>query len=400
MISTPDQGKQVYDSSNIGAIAAPLYVDGKPEGLEAALPISKTTPKPLSAVEGFMLYLYRNPDASFSDISHYIGRNQTQARGTLRDSRKKRWIDHKSLSLTESGKSYAERLIEGGREYAEIIGIRTTRSGVSERTKKYLIEYPNTRLSRKGIVSDLTEEGFQRGSVSNILSKLERGLDAIEGGKIVTSNGVMIYITDDVDPDELTDLLEHPNMPKKRNSSSNGLNRLTEKQFEEIYQENHPILVNFLCGPMGAPPDEAKIIAHETLTIGWEKYSNFKGNSKVSTWLISIAKNEYLMMLRNRGSIANSNTVALEDWADAYTRDHSQAVVSKVIREEAMDLIHQGLPAPLREVFELLKIDYGPQEIAQVLDSTLLAAKTKMHRARKRAKEIMGQNGISFQDLF
>lgn len=176
---------------------------------------------------------------------------------------------------------------------------------------------------------------------------------------------------------------------------------LTEEQFSDIYQENIPRLVNYLVKRLGAPIEDAKNSAYEALVIGWKNYSRFEGRSKISTWLTTIARNEYLMLLRKRKSSVNSNTAPLEDHGDAYTPDQSQAIDSELLREEAMEKILEGLKEKEKEVFKLLQRDYDVAEIPGKLNITYAAAKGRIYHARRNAKRIIKEElGITVQDLF
>jgi len=183
-------------------------------------------------------------------------------------------------------------------------------------------------------------------------------------------------------------------------ASSTGIG-LTEEQFSGIYHDNLPSLVNYLVKRFGASIEDAEDSSQEALVKGWKSYSRFEGRSTISTWLTTIARNEYLMLLRKRKSRVDSNTVPLEDYDSAYTQDHSQATDSKLLQEESMKRIDEGLTDNQREVFEMIKEGYSIGEIPNILNIKLPAAKNRLHQARKKAKGIIKkQLGISVQDLF
>jgi RNA polymerase sigma-70 factor (ECF subfamily) len=101
-------------------------------------------------------------------------------------------------------------------------------------------------------------------------------------------------------------------------------------------------------------------------------------------WLISIVKNEALMILRKRKPV-----IALEDW-DAFTEniDHDmdyKAIVSLFAR----------LPETYRAVLEMkMLIGYTDREIAQRLGITESAVSTRANRGRLLLRKIVEEGGF------
>ena len=101
-------------------------------------------------------------------------------------------------------------------------------------------------------------------------------------------------------------------------------------------------------------------------------------------WLISIVKNEALMILRKRKPV-----IALEDW-DAFTEniDHDmdyQAIVSLFAR----------LPETYRAVLEMkMLIGYTDREIARRLGITESAVSTRANRGRLLLRKIVEEGGF------
>ena len=116
---------------------------------------------------------------------------------------------------------------------------------------------------------------------------------------------------------------------------------------------------------------------------------NFKVESTFSTWLYRIATNASLMKYRKRreGHVSleqsqntdeNAEMLQIPDWS---TQPLKELLDSET--REVMDEGIQRLPEELRTVFILRDIeDLSNAEVAQILDLTVAAVKSRLHRAR------------------
>ena len=116
---------------------------------------------------------------------------------------------------------------------------------------------------------------------------------------------------------------------------------------------------------------------------------SFKVESTFSTWLYRIATNASLMKYRKRreGHVSleqsqntdeNAEMLQIPDWS---TQPLKELLDSET--REVMDEGIQRLPEELRTVFILRDIeDLSNAEVAQILDLTVAAVKSRLHRAR------------------
>ena len=116
---------------------------------------------------------------------------------------------------------------------------------------------------------------------------------------------------------------------------------------------------------------------------------SFKVESTFSTWLYRIATNASLMKYRKRreghvsleqsqNSDENAEMLQIPDWS---TQPLKELLDSET--REVMDEGIQRLPEELRTVFILRDIeDLSNAEVAQILDLTVAAVKSRLHRAR------------------
>ena len=139
-----------------------------------------------------------------------------------------------------------------------------------------------------------------------------------------------------------------------------------------------------------ADPVEAECVLQETFLKVVQALPEFKGGSSLSTWIFRIATNYALMLLRSRkrggGSLDDAESKvsqeALEAFNNAVGNNPLQAVMNQELRQ-AMEKAIADLPPKFRSVFVLKDIDgFSLKEIADMLDISLAAVKTNLHRAR------------------
>lgn len=139
--------------------------------------------------------------------------------------------------------------------------------------------------------------------------------------------------------------------------------------------------------------DEARNVVQETFAEAYRQMNTFRGDSKVSTWLFSIARHLAYGHLRKakRHSYLEHHTIdylaaeggrTASSWAD-------------VRRKEDYDLVHDALadlPDHYRRVVELRDLrEWTTQETAEELDLTPVNVRVRLHRARKKLREVLLQ---------
>lgn len=124
----------------------------------------------------------------------------------------------------------------------------------------------------------------------------------------------------------------------------------------------------------------AEDVLQETMIVVWKKAKTFKGNAKVSTWILGIARNLAFNVLRKE----KRGERLPEERSD--TADPSAMVERTVHVERALDT----LPDHQREVMHLVYYEeMSLREAAEVLEIPEGTVKSRMHHARKAlAKEL------------
>lgn len=136
---------------------------------------------------------------------------------------------------------------------------------------------------------------------------------------------------------------------------------------------------------------DAEDAVQETFIKIYRNLHNFRGDSKFSTWVLSIARNEGLGLLRKRASRPEE---PLEPVLDESSGDFTPALLTdwREVPSEALERSELrtclcrailSLPPIYRDVVQLRDIDeLDVQETANVLGITQGSVKVRLHRAR------------------
>jgi RNA polymerase sigma-70 factor, ECF subfamily len=135
---------------------------------------------------------------------------------------------------------------------------------------------------------------------------------------------------------------------------------------------------------------DAEDAAQEAFLKAFRNLANFRGESKFSTWLISITLNEARSRLRSKKTMKMES---LDDPAEgqghvspALLRDWREIPSEALERQEFRLLLQQAitdLPLIYREIFLLRDVEeLSVDESAEVLGITVASVKVRLHRAR------------------
>ena len=146
-----------------------------------------------------------------------------------------------------------------------------------------------------------------------------------------------------------------------------------------------------LCYGMLAREDEAKDAAQETFIAAYRNLKNFRGESKVSSWLHRIAVNQCLTTKRRQKSRSESFLDDEENAAERFFVAPSRLMPSKTTEQnERLSLVRQAvnsLPADLQQVIVMKEFEEMTfQEISDVLELPLSTVKSRVYTALKQLK--------------
>ena len=156
---------------------------------------------------------------------------------------------------------------------------------------------------------------------------------------------------------------------------------LVERHQGRVYQHASRLMGN---------AQDAEEVLQDTFLQVFRNLDRFEERSKFSTWVYRIATNEALMRLRRVGrrrevSLDDMPVAAVEhasEGVQALARTAVDHVMDREIRE-ALQAAVAELPEEYRVVFVLRDVDdLTNAEVAEILDLSIAAVKSRLHRAR------------------
>lgn len=123
-------------------------------------------------------------------------------------------------------------------------------------------------------------------------------------------------------------------------------------------------------------------VANDTLWVVWQCAARFRGESKVSTWIMGITRNLSFHAIRAMRRRCNNAFDAVEELA---YEPSSQPELTEWV-DEAL----ARLPSEQRTVLEMFyRLDQSCEEISQALNCPLGTVKTRMFHGRRKLRELL-----------
>lgn len=152
----------------------------------------------------------------------------------------------------------------------------------------------------------------------------------------------------------------------------------------ELYLLYHPRLARFLRR-MTRRHDLVDEIVNDTLFVVWEKAGDFRGDSRVSTWIMGIAYRRGLHVLRAEHRA--DERMVLPTTEDPHRR-HPVAEQSDLAELLARAL--ESLSPDHRAVLELTyHLGHSCREIAVIMHCPINTVKTRMFHARNKLRTLV-----------
>jgi len=171
---------------------------------------------------------------------------------------------------------------------------------------------------------------------------------------------------------------------RARGGSRTAFGELVRRHSHRVYGMSFRILKN---------REDAEDNVQNVLCKAFGKIQQFEGNSQFSTWLVRIAINEALMMLRKRrpeevaSSIEDDSTSENQE-PKAEARDSHADPERQYLTKELATKALEVLNPTLKYTFILQKGEgWTSRELAEALDITPELVKSRIFRARVRLRE-------------
>lgn len=179
-----------------------------------------------------------------------------------------------------------------------------------------------------------------------------------------------------------------------------GRLRLGDPQvYEQVLGEMLPGLYRLAHG-ITQDPMEAQDAVQDALVSMVKRLEDFQERSSLSTWLYRITVNA--SMDKVRGRRRRGETIPIEEYLPLFTEegryaqeivDWSDAPLERLLSSEAAERIRQAiasLPEEQRVVLVMKDMeDFPLAEIAQTLELSLPAVKSRLHRARLALRGVL-----------
>lgn len=167
--------------------------------------------------------------------------------------------------------------------------------------------------------------------------------------------------------------------------------------FETLYTDNYGKVYSFIYNISN---DKAltEDIVQEVFIKAYRSIDSFRGESKISVWLNKIAYNLFLDLRRKKSSHTlsiNDEMLAanLADMKNSLSKEIEQKIMSECVQSKILQL-----PENYRAPLFLDLHGYSNNEISTILDCSLDNAKIRLHRARKKMKEILDNDCKFYYD--
>jgi RNA polymerase sigma-70 factor (ECF subfamily) len=167
-------------------------------------------------------------------------------------------------------------------------------------------------------------------------------------------------------------------------------------KFSDVYNEFHERICRYLERMVGKGDGED--LTQEVFIKVDKGLNDFKGASKLSTWIYRIATNTALDKLRSRSFREDKNKVRLNPAIEDEDVDDSKIPAAQTSLSAEREAIRKEMTECIREFVDRLGEDYRTviilselkdlknQQIAEILGISLDAVKIRLHRARARLK--------------
>jgi RNA polymerase sigma-70 factor (ECF subfamily) len=172
--------------------------------------------------------------------------------------------------------------------------------------------------------------------------------------------------------------------------------QLAEQYANELFRRHHTKVARW-CLSFAEDRDSALDLAQEICAKAYKNLGYFRGQSKFSTWLFSIARNHCLNAVRARARVpeTESDDAVVDTLPDLASDSPLETVERRQLTEIARQFVNTELDDTEKQVFTLHFAEEVPLDVitrmlklqnASGAKAYLVSAKRKLDRAVKRWK--------------
>ena len=167
-----------------------------------------------------------------------------------------------------------------------------------------------------------------------------------------------------------------------RNGDRSAFDELVRRTYVDTYT---------LALRLTADEEDARDVVQEAYLRAWRGLSRFRGDAQFSTWMYRITANTaYSSVKRRRRHRAEALDEMHNEPVELHPDLQPEGVAESSAMLDRLSLALEALPPKLR-VLVVLKDVYGlsHEEIAEELGISVPAAKVRLHRGRKRLRDLL-----------
>ncbi len=172
-------------------------------------------------------------------------------------------------------------------------------------------------------------------------------------------------------------------------------NARAEQVFKYIVGKYQSVIFNTCIGIVHEH-DDAKDISQEVFVQLYKSAADFRGDSKISTWLYRIAVNKSLNFIRNnkkhKAVMSFERSSSADDTRQLQIKDQ-KSVNPQIIQEQqehkqALKIAIDSLPENQKTAFVLKNFDDNSyKEITEIMEMSLSSVESLIHRAKKNLQK-------------
>jgi RNA polymerase sigma-70 factor (ECF subfamily) len=158
--------------------------------------------------------------------------------------------------------------------------------------------------------------------------------------------------------------------------------------FEELVRQTY-VGTYTLAYRLTGNEEDARDVVQETYLRAWKAMRRFRGDAQFSTWLYRITANTSASHTQRR-TRHRAETLDGTDVVDERLSSNPEASSESSALQQRLAAAVAELPPKLRTIVVLKDIyDMSHEAIAEELGISVAAAKVRLHRARKRLRDVL-----------
>jgi RNA polymerase sigma-70 factor (ECF subfamily) len=159
--------------------------------------------------------------------------------------------------------------------------------------------------------------------------------------------------------------------------------------FDELVRRTY-VDTYTLAMRLTANEEDARDVVQESYLRAWKGIKSFRGDAQFSTWMYRITANAAATLVQKRRRRRTESLEHVEEPIDASLEGQPEAAAESSIGLEELARAVAALPPKLRSIV-VLKDVYGlsHEAIAEDLGISVAAAKVRLHRGRKRLRDVL-----------